>query len=530
MLIERTAWTDRLLHQRPLIAVLSIAAAALLALYLFNLQSTAKPTAIELTRGEASVAFYGDRLLLPGICVGVRWQVDGIREVYLNDVGVVGSGTRESCIPDAPKLTVVFGDGVREEYTLDVAHLSDDPAVALVLAACVVLVGIGALLLLGAPGLIVVLTVALFAPLLRWYANTGGDYITHQFFAQQALETGQWSALPPHFVYHGFILGVSALTGIDLENASFWVVLVAQIATALGVFVLLRLIVRREGDGLRAQVIDALLTVGLLIVASLAIANPWFPVASRPLLAPPNTYHSPTMVFSRAFSVWLFVAFMAALRREDRAGGRWLASLVVIALLTVVGTLSKPNYTLALAPVCALLIAYGIWRRQSIARLALLAGVIVPAALVLIGQYAFLYGPGAQSTVYGQQASITLAPLALTETYHLPAWWLPVEIALSALFPAAVYLLFPESRRDLSFNMAWLAFGVAVATSLLFVEMPRATDANLTWGNQATLLIAFAVAAGWWLRAARRIDWRWLLAAGILAAHLLAGLTWTLHP
>ncbi len=568
MLIERTARTDRSLHQRPLIAFLSIAVAALLALHLLGLQSSAIPTAIELTRGEATVAVYGDRdrLLVPGSCVGVRWQVDGIREVYLDGVGVVGSGTRESCTPGAPTLGVVFSDGVREDYALDVVRLYDDPAVALELLALVMLAGAAALLLFGAPGLIVVLTIVVFAPVLRLYANTGGDYITHQFFARQALDTGQFSALPPHFIFHAFIIGLAQVTGLDLENASFWIALAAQVMTGLGVYALLRTLVRRsssrlgefipspqsrphrDGEGanrrfrggdaaqstysesLPIQAGVALLTVGLLIVASLVVFNPWFPAANRPLLAPPNTYHSPTMVFSRAFSLWLFVALMVALARRDAPGGRWLASLGVIALLTVVGTLSKPNYTLALAPVSALVIGYGLIRREAVSRLALLAGVLIPAALVLIGQYIFLYGPDAQSSVYGQQASLTIAPFALTEAYGLPVWWLPLELALSALFPAAVYVLFPDARRDFAFNVSWLAFGVAVVTSLLLIERPRMTEANLTWGNQITLFILFAVAAGVWLRHARGLNGRWLLAGGILAAHVLAGLTWMLAP
>ena len=532
MLIERTAWTDRILHQRPLIASLSIAAAALLAMYLLGLQSSASPTAIELTRDEASVAFYGDRdrLVLPGSCVGVLWQVDGIREVYLDGVGVVGSGARESCIPGAPTLGVVFNDGVREDFALDAAHLYDDPTVALAVLALVVLAGVAALLLFGAPGLIVVLSIAVFAPSLRLYANTGGDYITHQFFARQALETGHFSALPPHFVFHGFMIGLAEATGLDLENASFWIVLAAQVVTGLGIYALIRAVVRRPDAGLPAQAGYAVLTIGLLLVASLVVFNPWFPAANRPLLAPPNTYHSPTMVFSRAFAVWLFVCLMAALVRRDQAAGRRAVSLAAIAILTVLGTLSKPNYTLAIAPVSAVVLGYGLMRREHISRLLLLAGVLVPAALVLIGQYIFLYGPDAQSSVYGQQASIAFAPLALVDAYALPIWWLPIEIVLSALFPAAVYLLFPDSRRDLAFNVAWLALIVALLTSLLFVERPRVTEANLTWGNQVTLFILFAVAAGWWLRAARRLDWRWLLAGGILAAHVLAELTWTLQP
>ncbi|MFC1959355.1 hypothetical protein ACFLYO_01465 [Chloroflexota bacterium] len=75
-------------------------------------------------QGAATVQFEADRraVLLPGQCVPVRWQVDGVEAVYLGRDGQGGVGEQSFCLDgtERPTLAVVFVDGSRIAYPLDV--------------------------------------------------------------------------------------------------------------------------------------------------------------------------------------------------------------------------------------------------------------------------------------------------------------------------------------------------------------------------------------------------------------------------
>lgn len=75
-------------------------------------------------QGAATVQFRAERqaVLLPGQCVPVRWQVDGVTAVYLGRDGQGGVGEGSACLDGTarPTLAVSFVDGRRIAYPLDV--------------------------------------------------------------------------------------------------------------------------------------------------------------------------------------------------------------------------------------------------------------------------------------------------------------------------------------------------------------------------------------------------------------------------
>jgi len=80
------------------------------------------PGASASSAGPALVAFSLDRqrVSLPGQCTTLRWNVSGVREVYIDNSGVVGQGTFESCPlwPVMHTLETVLLDGTRQTYPL----------------------------------------------------------------------------------------------------------------------------------------------------------------------------------------------------------------------------------------------------------------------------------------------------------------------------------------------------------------------------------------------------------------------------
>ena len=54
---------------------------------------------------EEYLSFYANRYIInQGECVTLRWDVEGVSEVYLDGVGVIGHDSREIC----PTVTITY--------------------------------------------------------------------------------------------------------------------------------------------------------------------------------------------------------------------------------------------------------------------------------------------------------------------------------------------------------------------------------------------------------------------------------------
>lgn len=102
-----------------------------LILSVFIISTAFRPQLITAQEGEAHIAFSaeGGLLLLPGDCLTVHWQVEGIREVYLNDAPQIGTGEQVVCVEAGtrPTLTVTFEDGSQRDYQMPVTILFTNP-------------------------------------------------------------------------------------------------------------------------------------------------------------------------------------------------------------------------------------------------------------------------------------------------------------------------------------------------------------------------------------------------------------------
>lgn len=121
-------YTSRLPGRKPLAAALFIVGLLLLALLV---PTAGNGASIQTIDGEAHIAFSATPtlLFLPGDCVDVRWQVDNIREVFINQSPVIGEGQQNLCIDPQhmPALRVKLQDGTLRNYTLAITILAVNP-------------------------------------------------------------------------------------------------------------------------------------------------------------------------------------------------------------------------------------------------------------------------------------------------------------------------------------------------------------------------------------------------------------------
>jgi hypothetical protein len=86
--------------------------------------TTVPPTPVPPTAtSTASVAFWADpETVVAGNCTTLRWQVDQVRAVYLDDTPVTGQGAQVTCPcePETHVLRVLYRDGRYEEFPLTI--------------------------------------------------------------------------------------------------------------------------------------------------------------------------------------------------------------------------------------------------------------------------------------------------------------------------------------------------------------------------------------------------------------------------
>ncbi len=500
-------------------------------LSLLNQNQQSQPLQIQDTSATSSVLITAsrDRILFPAQCVFVTWQLEGIREVYLNGHGKIGQGAEESCtVGKPPTFRVIFQDGREVFYDLPVVQTYSTPLGLITLIVFIAGLSSLAVLLIGPRALLIVLVVVIFAPLLRTQVNLGQDYIDHDMFASVAMDDSR--ALPPHFLYH-----VSAIALFEsrlvpnIENAGFVVMLAAYMATALATYQLFQWLNRRR-EGVKAisgyvWVVTALV---LMLLGPISILEDNLRSGQANAFLFANTYHNPTVNLLKPLAILLFLVILNLMQTSQRR--RLLLLAVAAAVLTILSTLAKPNYTIAIVPAIILFIAYSFLRPLRISRIGLTASVIIPAAIVLIWQFTFLYGAGHTSLVRGDNSSIVFAPFDYFVTInHVPFGWLLLDLGASILFPALVYIAYlREARFDIVLNLSWLVFLITLAQAYFFNENPDGSHGNLTWGTQIGLFILFVVSVEYFgyklaeaIRNRQPVNWT-LVASGIaLAAHVV---------
>ncbi len=77
----------------------------------------ARPSIVDTASGDAQVTFAADGGWLLNRCLDVRWEVEGVRAVYLDGEGVPGTGGQTLCGRPLPTLRVELPDGSTHAYT-----------------------------------------------------------------------------------------------------------------------------------------------------------------------------------------------------------------------------------------------------------------------------------------------------------------------------------------------------------------------------------------------------------------------------
>lgn len=203
-----------------------------------------------------------------------------------------------------------------------------------------------------------------------------------------------------------------------------------------------------------------------------------------------NIHMNPTLTALKPFALLLFVYAVGVFSN----GAHFKTPLAVglAAILTLLATLAKPNFTLIMLPVITLVGAYRLWRGQTVNWRLLIAGLIVPATLILIVQYMVLRNSPFEG------GAMVFRPFAVEAEHGVQN--VALKFLLSILFPLTVYIVYKAARRDTMLNLAWLIFIAGAFVSYCFVEENRVADGNFIWSGQIAVTVLFAASMLFWLR------------------------------
>lgn len=338
---------------------------------------------------------------------------------------------------------------------------------------------------------LIILIPVIFAPMiLHMIARRGADYQPHIVFA---LEMGNGSReIIPHPLFHlGVLIIYSLFPGTSGPQAGFMISLLMYIF--LG-FVIYSFYIRPIW-GNRQRWVESIaaivMTLTLMIVSALTILT-WNEHNLYLGYVIPNAFHSPTMVVLRPLALLIFMYAVRVFIEEQRFWG-WFP-VITAAVLMILTSLAKPNYTISLLPALGLFVIYCFFRKQFVNWRLLILGLALPA-MVVIGIQTWMLR---DSSVGG--GAIAAAPFALFDAWNANDR-LPLKFGMSVVFPLVVYILyFPKARRDPSLNLGWLTFAFGAFQTYFLVESERVSDGNFIWSGQITVFVLFVVSAAFFLR------------------------------
>ncbi|MDW8171083.1 MAG: hypothetical protein RML73_01235 [Anaerolineae bacterium] len=325
----------------------------------------------------------------------------------------------------------------------------------------------------------------IFWPAFDQASRKSNDVEKHLVFAQR-MKTEGFLPNVLHFFYHLLVIAADeTLPSAPPMTLALLPMLLANALLALG---LLHLLKDAGANGTLALG----LTLLLLIFAPIMLGT-----LDGGLLAlgylHPTVYHNPTQQLLRLFALPLSLFALRALQPRPHASAaqRWGLALLC-AVLVILLSLSKPNYTLALLPTLGLMGAYRLWKRQPL-DWPLLLSLVVPALAMLGMQFISTFGV--------TDDHVTLSWLGFYSTRGLSAADVLLMLLLSAAFPLAVLALHGrQAWADPYLRLSWISFAFGAAFAYFVHEGKRMTDGNFVWGGYVTLFLLICASVVFILR------------------------------
>lgn len=355
-----------------------------------------------------------------------------------------------------------------------------------------------------------------------------GDFNPHLHYANYFIERGRSPV--QHMVFHRLVIIVKALLPTNLisglsyrfseivethgwEIAGLATAILIYLATAWVLYFILKNSLKLDHTRFSEIKIWTLIVVCLFVMP----INFFF-LRERLILGyfSANVLHNPTYILSRVFSLALFYLCLVWNEKEIN-----LKTGVLLSVLSLLSTASKPNFMMAFVPS---LVIFFLIKNKSIKRLnyKLLFFVGIPAFIVLSTQ--FLMRSSSAET-----SKFVFAPFVavLTRVPNIPMVFL--FLLLSLAFPISVFILnWKTVKQKASTQLLLITLTINFLLFFLFAEVPKTGHLNFIWGMMMAVFLSFVYAIIIWVNQSKLEDrqfWtiRSLLPFTFLLLHIASG-------
>ena len=310
----------------------------------------------------------------------------------------------------------------------------------------------------------------IFTPIMRVATSRSRDFRDHIRFAEKLPAT---TSAASHVLFHATYRAIQAVAPDDTAKSR--IALLAILLYMLPLPLMTHWLLRREAGGAFPDWLTAALALCLTVMAPIALeADSDMTGYINPIL-----YHNPTTMALRLFVVPLSLLSLRIFEVRDYASLNQRVWLILLAAsLTMLSTLAKQSYSMALIPGLGAMALVFALRRKPVDWRLLVFGFCLPGLSLLALQFLLSY--------YGFADGSSIAPGFLTYLrLKLPDWQIALRFLLSLAFPLGVCLLHRgAARQDRYLTLCWVVFGVSLILGYGFYEDgPRAWHGNLMWSS-----------------------------------------------
>lgn len=221
----------------------------------------------------------------------------------------------------------------------------------------------------------------------------------------------------------------------------------------------------------------------------------------------PNQWHNSTLILAMPFNLLLFY-YSAKNIYSDK-----FSNYFIIAALSMLSLLCKPNFAMAFLPVlCTAILILN--REKLLLALTKVSVIAFPSFGILFYQWYYTFVNG---NLFAPSAKTVIAPFFVWSHYspHIA-----ISLLLSIAFPLLV-LLFFYKKLDLYLKLGWMTFLVALGFAIVFSEHPNWGAGNFFWGAIAANYVLFLFSLNLLLKQSKDIKSK--LAYISFGAHFLSG-------
>ena len=260
------------------------------------------------------------------------------------------------------------------------------------------------------------------------------------------------------------------------------------------------------------------------VVLTGALCLPWYNPTVYMGPGTPNTWHSPTQIFTLSFALVCIVLTVQSWERCQKNGAdkaftplQW----IVLAGLLALNALAKPVFLQAFLPAAALYFLI-LWIRhpEHTRYFWKLIAAYLPCVGVILLQFVFYFLHPTDRT----SMTVAFNWVNIRDTF--------ICLALMEAFPVFVLLTSREKKRDTFTDLILWANAAAFLEQMFLCEVGRrAADGNFAWAFMGMAVLMWAITLPRFLRETQQDGRRWRIVTGwaLAAYHVGSGIYYVIY-